>query len=472
MQKRIHLIVIMFISIANLSYSQVQFSPITPVSTERTNVFFCFNNTKLMVGKNTADRYLVYYSPDTIFLNVHKSGVWTKKIAYTGANIQSATLSQYKDVIWICWKEGQFIKTRSTPDRGQTWSTVLQVSQGGQVSAPSISAASNGKIHFVWSATIANSTAVYHRTLINGAFSSSPNTLSNNGAKGLWPSIITIGDTVLCAWKEEPLPSKVWFRSSYNGGSSWNTSALTSTTLPFSKDPNLAYAYHAASKTHYVYIAYDGQNKIYVQRSTNFGNTWTNPELVSKSSKISQFAHLESSNNGFVGISYEQSSGTNIFDDTKKDVGFVFSTTWANSGSFGLDSLAYTKNGFGSLYPALNKVDENNFFLTWLSKDTIVNKIKIFERRIFFNSTTSVADLDDAKDSDLTIYPNPANDLVYINIANQSVKSIQVYRSDGRKVAIHSSSPFSINTLPAGTYFVVAKTNKMTYLRKLVKLGN
>lgn len=469
MLKRIYPVLVLLIAIANCSYSQVQFSSVTPVSTEKANIFFCFNNTKLMAGKSTADRCLVYYNTDTIFLNVHKSGTWIKKIAHTGANIQSATLSQFKDTIWICWKEGPFIKTRNTPDRGETWSNVLQVSQGGIVSAPSISAASNGKIHFVWSTATGTSATVYHRSIFKGAFVSSPNALSNNGAKGLWPSIITIGDTVLCAWKEEPLPSKVWFRSSFNGGSSWNASALTSTALPFSKDPNLAYAYHAASKTHYVYIAYDGQNKIYLQRSTNFGSTWTNPELVSKTSKLSQFAHLECNNSGFVGISYEQSSGTNIFDDTKKDVGFVFSTKWASSGSFGADSLAYTKDGFGSLYPALSKIDENNFFLAWLSKDTIANNIKVFERRIFFTNTTSIADLDEAKDSDLTIYPNPSTDIVHISVTNQILKSIKIYQSNGKIVAVHSTSPFYINTLPVGLYFVVVETNKMTWLRKLIK---
>lgn len=470
MLKRIYLALVLLVFIANLSYSQLQFSPIAPVSTEKANIFFCFNNTKLMAGKNTADRYLIYYNTDTIFLNMHKSGVWTKRIAHTGTSIQSATLSQYKDTIWICWKEGPFIKTRNTPDRGLTWSNVLQVSPGGIVSAPSISASSNGKIHFVWSTATGTSATVFHRSISKGAFVSPAYALSNNGAKGLWPSIITIGDTILCAWKEEPLPSKVWFRSSFNGGNSWNTSALTNNVLSFSKDPNLAYAYHAASKTHYVYLAYDGQNKIYLQRSTNFGNTWTNPELVSKTSKLSQFAHLECNNNGFVGISYEQSRGINIFDDTKKDVGFVFSTAWANSGSFGSDSLAYTKNGFGSLYPALNKIDENNFFLAWLSKDTIANKINIFERRIFFNSTTSVADLTEVKDSDLSIYPNPSNDIVHIDLTNQNLRSIKIYHSSGEIAAVHSSSPFYINTLPAGLYFVVVETNKMTLLRKLVKV--
>jgi hypothetical protein len=359
---------------------------ISIVSTEDTNTRLCFNNTKLMVGNNISDRYLVYYNPNTIFLNVFQTGNWSKKIVHTGSNINSATLSFYKDTIWVCWKEGPFIKTRYTPDKGDSWGSILYISPPGHMAvAPSIYASSNGKIHFVWQNNSDN--RIYHEYYHNGF--SSPEPISDSTIQSSWPTVIAIGDTVLCAWKQTPLPTKVWFASSFDGGAHWTTPALTTSALNMSKDPNLAYAYNANTNTHYVYLTYDGgnpgQNKIYLQRSTDFGNTWSNPEIISKSGKISQFAHLESNNSGFVGVSYEQFPlDIPLHDDTQKDVGFVYSTEWANSGSFGLDSLAYTYNPYGSVSPSLNKIDENNFYLVWLTKDTDAHVTKVFERRVIF----------------------------------------------------------------------------------------
>lgn len=471
----------LIILLTSITKGQVLIDKISAVSNEKTNTQFCFNNTKLMAGNNVSDRYIVYYNVDTIFLNVNQSGMWTRKIAYTGNNIQSASLAFYKDTIWLCWKEGftsAQIKARYTPNKGISWSAVLPVSLVGKVSAPSIFASLNGKIHFVWSKESATDTTVYYNRYSNGAFLASPIALSNSTGQGLWPSVIAIGDTVLCAWKEDPLPSKVWFRSSFNGGTSWNTipSQPTTTLLSTGKDPNLSYAFDATTLTHYVYLAYDGQNKIYLQRSTNFGNAWSNPIIISNTNKLSQFAHIESNNNGFVGISYEQRPiGTSLFDDTKKDVGFTYSTNWGSNGSFSIDTLAYTSNGFGSAYPGFNKIDENNFYLAWLTKDTINNKMNVLERLIHFKRTTGVKKSEPNRNPQIHIFPNPFSlettvesdenfinaTLDVYNIHGQQVK--QLRNIFGQAAKIHRDN------LQSGPYFIrLIQDNKIIMTGKLI----
>lgn len=464
-----------FIATAFIAFNlkgQVTIDTISLVAIEDTSAKFCFNNTKLMAGNNTTDRYLVYYNTDTIFLNILQSGIWTRKIAHTGSNIKSATLTFYKDTIWICWKEGAFIKTRYTPDKGTSWSGAMPVSPAGNVAAPSIYASNNGKIHFVWSKESATDTTVYHRSYSNGGLSPLISPLSNPTGQGLWPSVIAIGDTILCAWKEGPLPTKVWYRSSFNGGTSWNTlsSLPTTTLLPISKDPNLAYAYDSIADLHYVYLAYDSQNIIYFQRSTDFGNNWTPPDTVSNPNKLSQFAHLECNNKGFVGIAYEQRPiGSSLYDDTKKDVGFTYSTAWGQSGSFVSDSLAYSYNPFGSAYPGFNKIDENNFYLVWLTKDTVLNKIKIFERRVFFNSTTGIANYNNTVKNNIIIFPNPTNGNININLSNQKIQSIKIYNLIGELLQEYFTTTFSIKNLPSGLYFITVQTNRKTHVNKLIK---
>lgn len=460
---------------------QVLIDTISLVSNEKTNTQFCFNNTKLMAGNNVSDRYIIYYNADTIFLNVNQSGIWTRKTAYTGNNIQSATLSFYKDTIWICWKEGVIsaqIKARFSPDKGNSWTSIPSVSPAGKVAAPSIYAASNGKIHFVWSTESSTDTTVYHRVYNNGTFLTSPTPLSDPIGQGLWPSVIAIGDTVLCAWKEEPLPTKVWFRSSFDGGVFWNSlsSLPTTTLLPISKDPNLAYAYDSTTYTHYVYLAYDSQNKIYLQSSTDLGNTWSTPDIVSNLNKLSQFAHIECNNNGFVGISYEQRPiGSSLYDDTRKDIGFTYSTNWGNSGSFSVDTLAYAHNGFGSAYPAFNKIDENNFYLAWLTIDTVNNKMNVFERLIHFSNPTGINTYEQNMNPQIHIFPNPfslettlkSNDnfidatLIIYNSQGQQVK--QIKNISGQTVTVYREN------LQSGLYFIrLTQDSKVIITGKLI----
>jgi hypothetical protein len=348
----------------------------------------------------------------------------------------------------------------------------------GKVSAPSVYASSNGKIHFVWSKESATDTAVYYNRYSNGSFFTSPIALSNPTGQGLWPSVIAIGDTVLCAWKEDPLPSKVWFRSSFNGGNSWNAipSQPTTTLLSTGKDPNLAYSYDANTMNHYVYLAFDGQNRIYFQRSTNLGNTWSNPTIISSINKLSQFAHIESNNNGFVGVSYEQRpTGTSLFDDTKKDVGFTYSNTWGSNGSFSIDTLAYTFNGFGSAYPGFNKIDESNFYLAWLTKDTINNKMKVFERLIHFSNSIGINIYEQNINTQIHVFPNPfssqtiLNTRIFLTNAN-----LTVYNSNGQQLKqIKNISGQTItlqrDNLPNGLYFVrLSQDNKINETKKIV----
>lgn len=451
--------------------SQVIINNVTLVSNENIKTDFCFNNTKLMTGKSISDRYMVYYNNDTIFLNAFQSGIWEKRIVSISNNIQSATLTRYKDTIWVCWKEGVFINACFTSNNGILWSKVMNVSTAGKVSAPSIYASDNGKIHFIWSQESITDTTVNYRVYENGKLSDSIFIISNISAQGLWPTVIATGDTVLCAWKE--VPTVVWFRSSFDGGKSWGNTSLTTPLLSQSKDPNLCYAYDATTDTHYTYLAYDGNNKIYFQRSTDFGKIWTDPIAVSNKNKFSQFAHLDCNNKGFVGISYEQRpKGSSNFDDTKKDVGFTYSTNWGKDGVFSIDTLAYTKNGFGSAYPAFNKTDENNFYLTWLTKDTIQKIMKVFERHIQIKTNSDVS-FNNKTNMKIIIYPNPFSYQAILQtvvpmknasivLYNYNAKVVlQINNINGREIVLTRGN------LASGLYFIrLIEENKILTTEK------
>lgn len=450
---------------------QVIIYPDTLVESEQIETTLCYNNSSLMVGNSLDDRYLLYYNEDTIFLNVNQSQTWTRKIAHIGNGISSATIAFHNDSIWVCWKEATYIKTRYSIDKGTTWDTVLNVSPAGNVAAPSIYAASNGKVHFVWHNQNVSDTIVQHNVYSNGSFLSSPNTLSTPSHKATWAAVTAIGDTVLCTWKESNGTSKIYFSRSFNGGAtgSWLASSFTNGANT-GKDSYLSYAFDESSSTHYLYLAYDGNNKIYLQRSTDFGDNWSTPEIISYTGKNSQFAKVESNNSGFVGVSWEHRTGVSLFDDTKKDVGFSFSTDWGSPGSFGNDSLAYTYNPFGSPLASFNKIDENNFYLVWLSNDTIQNRNLIYERRIGFDTTVNVPKMEKSAEQLIQFFPNPSSSWIKIQSNSFSPSQIELIILDifGKEVYQHHINSkeeiIDVSFLNNGIYFIQASgTNDSRY---------
>ena len=64
------------------------------------------------------------------------------------------------------------------------------------------------------------------------------------------------------------------------------------------------------------------------------------------------------------------------------------------------------------------------------------------------------------------MYPNPASNIVTINIA---VEKVTIYNIAGQKVLVSKENSFDVSSLTAGVYVVEIKTSKETGVRRLVK---
>ena len=71
--------------------------------------------------------------------------------------------------------------------------------------------------------------------------------------------------------------------------------------------------------------------------------------------------------------------------------------------------------------------------------------------------------------SKMNIFPVPASDLVKIYLDKQNIQSIKIYALDGRLMAKHLETEFSIADLPEGIYMVIAEAEKISYTSRLVK---
>ena len=112
----------------------------------------------------------------------------------------------------------------------------------------------------------------------------------------------------------------------------------------------------------------------------------------------------------------------------------------------------------GVAYPAFSKIDENNFYLAWLTKDTINNFMNIYERRIYFGSAAGIKE--PAETDYVLVAPNPFSSqtilhsgrpltnatLTLKNCSGQTVRIIE--HINGKEIALYR------HDLPAGLYFI------------------
>lgn len=69
----------------------------------------------------------------------------------------------------------------------------------------------------------------------------------------------------------------------------------------------------------------------------------------------------------------------------------------------------------------------------------------------------------------ITVYPNPTNGLVRIEIPNQTIQSIKVYDLQDQLIKETTESQFDLSNVSKGTYFIKAQTKQGFYSYKLIK---
>ena len=69
----------------------------------------------------------------------------------------------------------------------------------------------------------------------------------------------------------------------------------------------------------------------------------------------------------------------------------------------------------------------------------------------------------------ITVYPNPTNGLVHIEIPHQNIQNIKVYDLQGQLIKETKQSPFNLSNYSNGPYFIKAQTNQGIYTYKLIK---
>ncbi|WP_312901529.1 DUF5074 domain-containing protein, partial [Chryseobacterium taichungense] len=94
---------------------------------------------------------------------------------------------------------------------------------------------------------------------------------------------------------------------------------------------------------------------------------------------------------------------------------------------------------------------------------------KIVEKTLSVTGSTQILGTAETQKISLSIYPNPATDLVNIR-TSEKIIDVSLFDMTGRKIEVsYNNGQVNLSTLPKGIYILRATTEKAVYQQKLIK---
>lgn len=96
-------------------------------------------------------------------------------------------------------------------------------------------------------------------------------------------------------------------------------------------------------------------------------------------------------------------------------------------------------------------------------------EVSFFREPITLESTLATKEIT----KDLTIYPNPTSDLLYVQATNQKVERVTIYETSGKQIFTDNGPNklrINVKNFPSGAYLIVIKTNAGSKTYKFIKL--
>lgn len=150
------------------------------------------------------------------------------------------------------------------------------------------------------------------------------------------------------------------------------------------------------------------------------------------------------------------------------------STTGTSIANFGTTvyNISAEVNTWQNKTIDLSQFAGQNIYIAWRNNNSDKNLLSIDNVAITATATASTADFLASK---LSVFPNPANDVVTItNNANLLINAVQVNDINGRtvkavKLDAVSEAQVNVSELNAGVYFMNITTNEGVSTKKIVK---
>lgn len=112
-----------------------------------------------------------------------------------------------------------------------------------------------------------------------------------------------------------------------------------------------------------------------------------------------------------------------------------------------------------------------NDYVFWLQRkpnftDDVIPTLELYRK----NCVDSLLNIPKTrKGNSVRIYPNPTNGRLSISSSKGTIQAVKIYTLTGEFIEVFLSTEFSVTHLADGFYFVVVRTDKTTFINKLIK---
>ena len=291
----------------------------------------------------------------------------------------------------------------------------------GQSENPSIASDSNDHIHLVWDDSTPGNAEVYYRSSTDGGLSwNATSRLSWNAGASTYPFVAAdSSDNLYLLWSDTtPGQYEIYYRRSTDQGVSWSSTQRLTWNAGDSQNPKIAF--DNSGNIHLVWHdSTSGDAEFYYMKSTDGGNSWSGSQRLTENSGESLFPVIVISSTDMIHVFWQDDTPGNheIFYKKSTDGGSIWSA-----------QKRLTWNAGDASYPSAVIESSNTIHLVWgdntpgndevyYKKSTNGGSTWIGTQRLTWNSGDSIPTgigLDSSDSLHLLWYDaTPGNDEIY-----------------------------------------------------------
>jgi hypothetical protein len=382
---------------------------------------------------------------------------WSDDIRFTNndANSKQPSIAVSGNDIYVVWaddREGDYeIYFEYSSDGGNNWENEKRLTfEVGNSYSPSIAVCGNN-LHIVWRDVRDGNNEIYYKhSTDNGVNWEKDVRMTETLYKEFFPSIAVSGSNVHIVWFDLYQGNAVPYKRSTDSGNTWEDSFQLNQS-DWGSYPNIA-AFNSE-----VYIVWKSRlRNIYFKQSDNDGNSWRPEVLIS--SGTSKYPSVATSGSG-IGIVWQDNRNGNY------DIAYHFRGKAANSGS--IDTML-TNNDFTSSEMPSIAVSGSAVHMIWTDKRDGPNG-EIYYKRNPTGNIVSVNEEIITNNDKVLLYPNPANDFLYISCSENCIGTIQIFSVLGTKVLESEfKNRIDVSILPEDMYYLLINSGNNIEKTKFV----
>ncbi len=222
---------------------------------------------------------------------------------------ERAQMAAYNDDVYVAWEDSSpgnvDVFFKRSADRGETFSSALNLSENSGNSLRPRMAADGGHVYVVWQDMTSGVYDIYFiASHDGGATFGDPVIIDTSSGYSLYPRVMAMGDHVYVTWMQESVydPCEclfdIYFVASEDGGSTWHE------TVNVSDDSGLSYYPYLAADMKNIYVVWWDSTpsgnpdptmhdrEILFRASHDNGFTWDDTLNLSNTADVSTYANM------------------------------------------------------------------------------------------------------------------------------------------------------------------------------------